>query len=139
MREPEATVGALGRPLGALLTGALGTQLSGAGPLRTAPGRHPPGCRRATGAQAVAFITVPAKSFSFTRGEPTAFRTDTAATRTFCGRCGTSLTYVGDNRKHEIDIHTATLADPEAFPPDQDVFPEEKLSWVALSAPAPGS
>ena len=98
---------------------------------------HCDNCRRAAGAQAVAFITVPAKSFAFTTGEPTAFRTDTAATRTFCGRCGTSLTYVGDNRSQEVDIHTATLADPEAFPPTRDVFPEEKLSWVALSAPAP--
>lgn len=70
--------------------------------------------------------------FSFEKGDPKRYRTDTGAYRTFCNACGTSLTYENEERPNEIDITTGSLDDPEQFPPNRDVFPEEKLSWVAL-------
>ena len=93
---------------------------------------HCANCRRAAGAQAVAWITVPSKQFVFTSGEPSRYRTDTGAWRTFCADCGTSLTYENDSRPGEIDITTGSLDDPEKFPPTKDVFADEKLSWVPL-------
>ena len=93
---------------------------------------HCENCRRAAGAQAVAWITVPKSSFRFEQGEPKYYRTDTGALRTFCDTCGTSLTYEIDRRSNEIDITTASLDHPEQFPPKRDVFPEEKLHWVPL-------
>ena len=93
---------------------------------------HCANCRRAAGAQAVAWITVKSSGFEFEKGTPKRFRTDTGAWRTFCGNCGTSLTYENDARPGEIDITTGSLDHPEDFPPTRDVFPEEKLSWVGL-------
>ena len=93
---------------------------------------HCENCRRAIGAQAVAWITVKHSGFRFDRGSPTRYRTETGAWRTFCTRCGSSLTYEHDNRPDEIDITTASLDHPENFPPTRDVFPEEKLPWVEL-------
>ena len=93
---------------------------------------HCQNCRRAAGAQAVAWITVRPSNFKVEKGEPKQYRTETGALRTFCDVCGTSLTYEIDNRPDEIDITTGSLDDPEAFPPNRDVFPEEKLSWVSL-------
>ncbi|HJT81554.1 MAG TPA: GFA family protein [Chthoniobacterales bacterium] len=93
---------------------------------------HCGNCRRAAGAQSVAWITVPANEFSFTSGEPKRYRTDTGAYRTFCGECGTSLTYEHDSRPGQIDITTGSLDLPEKFPPTKDVFADEKLSWVSL-------
>jgi hypothetical protein len=93
---------------------------------------HCANCRRAAGAQAVAWITVRPAKFAFTMGEPKRYRADTGAYRTFCGDCGTSLTYEHDARPDEIDITTGSLDAPEKFPPNRDVFPEEKLSWVPL-------
>jgi len=95
---------------------------------------HCDNCRRAIGAQAVAWITVKRSDFAFEKGEPRRYRTETSAWRTFCGNCGSSLTYEGDDRPEEIDITTGTLDHPEQFPPNKDVFPEEKLSWVGLVA-----
>jgi hypothetical protein len=94
---------------------------------------HCANCRRAAGAQAVAWITVRPAAFAFTSGEPKRYRTETGAYRTFCGDCGTSLTYENDTRPDEIDITTGSLDDPEKFPPNRNVFPEEKLSWVLLA------
>lgn len=93
---------------------------------------HCSNCRRAAGAQSVAFVTVPSSDFAFTQGKSIEFLTETKAIRTFCGRCGSSLTYVGDDRKHEIDIHAGCLDHPENFPPNKDFFADEKLPWVPL-------
>jgi len=80
----------------------------------------------------VAWITVPQSSFEIEKGQLKRHRTETGAVRTFCGVCGTSLTYEIDNRPGEIDITTGSLDHPEDFPPTKDVFPEEKLPWVQL-------
>src|SRR6266513_1787525 len=93
---------------------------------------HCDNCRRAVGAQAVAWITVKRSNFEFEKGHPKRYRTDTGAYRTFCEFCGTSLTYDIDSRPDEIDITTASLDHPEDFRPTKDVFPEEKLPWVDL-------
>ena len=93
---------------------------------------HCENCRRAAGAQAVAWITVPISAFDFEKGKPRRYRTDTGAYRTFCEFCGSSLTYEHERRPNEIDITTATLDQPEEFPPTRDVFPDEKLPWVDL-------
>jgi hypothetical protein len=87
-------------------------------------------CRRLCGAQAVAWVTFPLTSFAFTAGEPVEYRSSPPVLRTFCGRCGTSLTYRHEEREGEIDVTTATLDDPEAYPPTKDVFAEQKLSWA---------
>jgi hypothetical protein len=93
---------------------------------------HCANCRRAAGAQSVAWITVKRSEFAFEKGEPKRYKTDTGAYRTFCDSCGTSLTYQNDENPDEIDITTGSLDDPERFPPNRDVYPEEKLSWVPL-------
>ena len=93
---------------------------------------HCANCRRAAGAQAVAWITVKLSEFAFKKGEPKRYRPETGAYRTFCDSRGTSLTYENDERPGEIDITTGSLDDPENFPPAKDVFAEEKLSWVNL-------
>ena len=93
---------------------------------------HCANCRRAAGAQSVAWITVKLTKFGFDKGNPKRYQTETGAYRTFCGSCGTSLTYEHAGRPNEIDITTGSLDDPARFPPNRDVFPEEKLSWVHL-------
>ena len=80
----------------------------------------------------MAWITVERAGFVWEKGEPKRYQTETGAWRTFCGTCGTSLTYENAERPNEIDITTGSLDDPEGFPPNRDVFPEEKLSWVPL-------
>src|SRR5436305_14049739 len=93
---------------------------------------HCENCRRAAGAQAVAWITVKHSDFQFENEQPHQYKTDTGAVRTFCPSCGTSLTYEITSRPDDIDITTGSLDHPENFAPTKDVFPEERLPWVAL-------
>ena len=93
---------------------------------------HCENCRRAAGAQAVAWVVVKRSEFEWETGRPHRYKTDTGAFRTFCDSCGTSLTYETDRRPDEIDITAGSLDHPENFPPTKDVYPEEKLPWVNL-------
>ena len=100
--------------------------------VRVSTNCHCANCRRAAGAQAVAWIVVKRSQFQFVKGTPRRYRTDTGAWRTFCDQCGTSLTYETERRPDEIDITTGSLDHPEDFPPTKDVYPEERLPWVDL-------
>ena len=91
---------------------------------------HCESCRRAAGAQSVAWITLPASAFEWTAASPVQFESSPGVWRTFCGQCGTSLTYTHRDRPGEIDVTTASLDDPETFPPTREVFAEHKLSWT---------
>ena len=93
---------------------------------------HCENCRRAIGAQSVAFISVPIDSFHWNTGQPVRYQTETRAWRTFCPNCGTSLTYESSKRTDQIDIITATLDHPEGFAPTEDAWEEERLPWVPL-------
>ena len=101
------------------------------GPVKHQGNCHCANCRRAAGAQAVAWVTVAKQSFRYTKGKPKRYRTPTKAWRTFCKDCGTSLTYETPSRPQDIDLTTGSLDHPEKFPPWRDYFVEEKLPWVA--------
>lgn len=102
------------------------------GPTHFQANCHCENCRRAIGAQAVAWISVSRETFAFVMGSPRRYQTDTKAWRTFCADCGTSLTYESPPRTDQIDIITATLDNPQAYPPVEDAFAEERLPWVPL-------
>ena len=93
---------------------------------------HCASCRRACGAHAVAWVTFPNQLFQFTVGNPVDFQSSPSVVRTFCGRCGTSLTYQHENTPDEVDITTASLDRPDYFPPARHVWVDEKVDWVDI-------
>lgn len=92
-------------------------------------------CRQAVGSHSVSWVTVDEAAVSFDGGAPARYRTDTEAWRTFCGTCGTSLTYQHDDQQAEgtIDLTTGSLDHPERFPPRQTAWTAERLSWERLA------
>ena len=76
-------------------------------------------CTRAIGSVVTAWARFPTSRFAFTSGEPIRFESSPGITRTFCGRCGTSLTYHYRDGKR-VDVTTATLDDPPGFPPGSE-------------------
>ena len=62
---------------------------------------HCQSCRRQAGSPVVAWVTVPSASFRFTRGRPVEFHSTPSVTRTFCGTCGTPLSYQHAERAAE--------------------------------------
>jgi hypothetical protein len=50
-------------------------------------------CRKASAAAIVPWLQVSSEQFAFTAGQPVEFQSSPPVTRSFCGRCGTPLTY----------------------------------------------
>jgi len=90
-------------------------------------------CQKAVGGPFAALAKVPDSAFAWTRGQPAAFRSSTAAERHFCRDCGTPLTFHyldGDG----IEVTTASLDDPAAWPPTMVFGTESRLPWIAILA-----
>jgi hypothetical protein len=94
---------------------------------------HCHSCCRSAGAPVVAWVTFDASQLSFVRGSPSSYRSTPPVTRTFCPRCGTSLTYVHAERPSEVDVTTASLDNPEAFPPTHHSWLSDSAVWARFA------
>ena len=88
-------------------------------------------CTRAVGSVVTMWADFPAEKFEFTGNEPVRFESSPGIIRTFCGQCGTSLTY-HDKDGSKGYLATATLDDPNALPPTCEGPGEASLrpSWM---------
>jgi hypothetical protein len=88
---------------------------------------HCTSCRRAAGAQSVAWLTVPAATFAWTNGAPASYVSSPGVVRTHCAACGTSLTFRGE--PDSIDVTAGSLDDPEAVVPAAEIWLSHRLAW----------
>lgn len=88
-------------------------------------------CRGTTGAPCVAWFSVHPTAFVIAAGDPVEYRSTPTARRSFCGRCGTQLTFSADIYSGtRIDVTSGSLDDPEATPPDEEIWAHRKLAWM---------
>ena len=86
-------------------------------------------CRRTASAPALPFTSFPTATFVFEKGEPRRYASSPGVTRSFCGDCGSPLTYRSDAEPGFLDVMTVTLDDPDAYPPADHLWVSEKLAW----------
>jgi hypothetical protein len=120
---------------GGCLCGTVRYRINGPASARTLC--HCSSCRRAAGAPSVAWVIFPTEGFSFIAGAPKTFRSSPHIERSFCGDCGTPLLYRSDRRPDVVDIPTATLDEPELFPPEREIWTGEKLDWEVVNQALP--
>ena len=94
---------------------------------------HCRSCRLASGAPSVAWVVFQASQFMFISGQPLSFHSSQPVVRTFCGHCGTPLTYQHASRPGKIDVTTVTLDNPDDFPPTKEIWLEHKVAWEVLN------
>ena len=82
----------------------------------------------------VAWIVIRRSHFAFLSGEPRSCHSSAHVIRTFCGNCGSPLTYQHDDSPETIDVTTVTLDSPERFPPTREIWIEHRLAWQTLNA-----
>ncbi len=90
---------------------------------------HCHSCRHATGAPVAAFAGFDEGNFRFTKGEPQVFESSPGVWRSFCGRCGTPLTYRARRFPGEVHVLIGSLDEPDDFAPRAHVFYGEHISW----------
>jgi hypothetical protein len=91
---------------------------------------HCSDCRRASGAPALAWAIFPEGEVAIVAGALSTYQSSPGVHWGFCSRCGSLLSYSRASRPGLFDVTTATLDDPEAFPPAKEIWTGERLSWI---------
>lgn len=96
-------------------------------------------CRRNHGAVYVTWFGVPNGQFEVDKGVDALVRYASSAhgTRTFCGRCGTSLFCQNEEHPDHIDIVLAAMNGPIDRPPQLHVHFDAKADWAAIGDDLP--
>ena len=93
-------------------------------------------CRRASGAPIVTWATFPAAKVSFA-GPRVVRRSSEIASRSFCGECGSALTWQGDASPAEIDLTAGTFDDPSPLLPRDHLWTDSRVAWLAITDELP--
>jgi hypothetical protein len=94
-------------------------------------------CRRTASSPRLPFVGVPSAGFRFTGGAPVEYASSPGVTRSFCGVCGSPLTYRRDDAPATLDVMTVNLDDPTAVPPTFHVWVSEALDWDPIAGNLP--
>ena len=89
-------------------------------------------CRRSHGAGYVTWFTLPKTQWRVTVGEGdlTRYQSSEHGTRSFCGRCGSSLFCESTRHPGKIDIVLANMDGPIDRPPQVHVYFDDRADWV---------
>ena len=88
-------------------------------------------CRRASAAPTVAWLTFDRGQVEILTGHPRIYRSSQGVVRQFCGTCGSQLSYESAATPATIDLTTASLDNPNLFPPTVETWLEHRVSWQA--------
>ena len=96
-------------------------------------------CRRASGAVAVTWFTVPEDTFRLTAGELRTWHSSPQATRGFCPGCGCQITFQIDAEPDALDVTLATLDDAARHSAERHIWTDSRLPWLTLDPELPAS
>ncbi len=95
-------------------------------------------CRKSTGAPMAVFVTCLDTQVRFTKGERSVYSSSPGVARTYCGDCGTPLSYEAEWKGDTvIGFYISTLDKPEDFPPEKHVFDADRISWFHVADDLP--
>src|SRR5687767_10010248 len=98
---------------------------------------HCESCRRHSGSLAAAFVDVPKAAVSWSGNERASYRSSSQVIRSFCGRCGSSLTYEHDLSPEQIALYIGSLDDPGRYTIGKHVHYGERITWLDTIDSAP--
>lgn len=112
---------------GGCLCGALRYEVRG--PALQSTVCHCEDCRRASGAPFVAWTFFRNGSLFWLKGKPKLLR-HADRERTFCGDCGSPLTFFDPAIPELFEANTNSLDDPSAYPPGDHCWTCDELPWT---------
>ncbi len=93
---------------------------------------HCQSCRRHTGSAVATFVGFATDRFTYLEGTPKTYASSPGVTRSFCGDCGTPLTYEAERFPNKVEVYVSTFDRPQDFPPEFHVHVGEQLPWLHL-------
>ncbi len=100
---------------------------------------HCHNCRRAHGAGVVTWAGFPTEQFRIAAGAEDLVRyvTDTAATRTFCRHCGTTMLFESPRWKGEVHVAVAVLDAELDRAPRGHAYADRSPAWCPITDDLP--
>ena len=98
---------------------------------------HCRSCRLAAGSAGVAWAVYKRTHFVLLQGALVQYRSSPEAVRTFCGTCGTSISYEPTDSPENIEVTSATFDDPNRFAPVREVWVSHRVTWEQLDPALP--
>jgi hypothetical protein len=93
-------------------------------------------CRHNSGAAFMTFAGFAVTNVDF-EGEPTPYRSSDRATRSFCARCGSPISFAYGGDPADAYLTLGTLERPEAIRPLAHWYAAEMVSWLRLDDDLP--
>ena len=106
-------------------------------PVQTCVNCHCESCRRQCSAPVTTYIGIPDEQWRWTGTPPQIFVSSPGVQRTFCGTCGTPVSFRSNRMSGIMHFFAAVMEDPERFKPTLHVAFEEKLPWLILEDELP--
>jgi hypothetical protein len=102
-------------------------------PVQSCVNCHCESCRRQCSAPMTTYIGVPDSQWRWISGKPKVHKSSPGVERTFCGNCGTPLSFRSKKMSGVMHLFVAALDQPEKFEPTLHAAFEEKLPWLKLA------
>lgn len=91
---------------------------------------HCESCRRATGSAFAVYVDYPLDAVTISGG-PAVWLSRPGVEWTYCGQCGSPISYYGSPWPNEISLNLGAFVHPEEFPaPHHVTFEDEGLPWA---------
>jgi len=73
----------------------------------------------------------------YTANLPASYRSGDGVKRSFCGRCGSPISYQSDRWPDQVHLYLGIFDDPDKIHPEGHVKCEEKIAWLNLDDDLP--
>ena len=93
-------------------------------------------CQKASGAAYVTWAIFKETDVTWTAAPPKWHRSTDFAERGFCPHCGSTVS-IHDFTYQTMDLAVALFDNPNAFAPEDDIWRESRINWVALDPALP--
>jgi len=109
------------------------------GPLGEASHCHCSMCRKAHGAAFATYAPVRRRDFEWLEGASLvrAYNSSPGVTRTFCGRCGSTLQFIKSGDRTHVELALGTLDDDPGVRPALHIWVDSMAAWDAITDELP--
>lgn len=94
-------------------------------------------CRRSSGAPVSLFAGYWLERVELRRGEPTVYESSPGVRRSFCGTCGSPISFEDERLPGETYLPVGIFDDPEAFEPEAHDWVSRRLRWFDIADELP--
>ncbi|MBV8854838.1 MAG: GFA family protein [Sinobacteraceae bacterium] len=94
---------------------------------------HDSDCRRSSGAPMMVWVGCRPEQFCLLQGEPAVFSRTVGVLRSFCGRCGSPISYLDRGLPDELYLAVGFFDHPERLRPEAHAYCAERLPWIELA------